>query len=952
MREGEKAPLPAGYFGFRLKQNVINWSPCEIEAYTHAKGLDENGIYFRESENEGIILSDSQNCVDCSKMLRKGVYSTSARLQTFIISTQKYNVDWKHISGKLPTPLIEAADFSSRNPVECNNPDCKVCELSKLADTSFSTIGAMQHQDVSNIPMAKSKRAWKEIQSSCKVLRRVATQLKGGTAPRKKERNINDVRLLLRKATLNKDGVLVVKSTLPFDSKPTELIVIPRDFSESILTLLHYKEYDHPSTTQMVEMAKRKYFILDVAKVAKSVRDDCKLCVSRDKLPKEETSYETETKATVPGTFYNADVLNQHKKKVLLVRENLTSFTQTKFIKDEKKETLREGLVEIIYRFKPNMKTIVRVDCHSSFKALKDDKLLQNLGIVIQLGDEKNVNKNGVAEKAIQELENEILKVNPKNMLLDEILLSKATFNLNSKIRFTKRSSKELLFKRDQTTGDALEIKDIEISDTQYKRRKRDNDYKKKVKKTGDKVSAYKPGDVVIIRGEKDKSRNRDTYLITEIQDNQAICIKTNPRSRGIPYKVKLQDIYKIVGSRTVKPSKESDESSSDEVLNLDSGEIAQSEVDVGSRTSKHSKESDVSSSDEEQNSDLEALAQTDVAQTDVAPADVMQEPDTIEASDRSDPGEDESEEERLPAATPRRSKRSQPKIDYNLFNETGEKAAINQSCAQPKYIPRFKCSFCEKSRYKYFSHDPDKCERMLDARSITHKIIPLLGDDSEDSTDDEENLDEQDINETILKIRKLNTAAAQIITIVRNILREGVDLDEYNKNDRHDLEEEGLEICSLDWVDFDNTLQEIADEDLIDRQHLLTFAKSYDGDASDSASSVFTKSSDEDINWQLHIRSDDERHSSDSESSSVSTMVKFAQLAKSRNRSVSVSENILELTVEPRRRSVSVTVNMLNLTEQPHSILEEELAMIDIDSGTPEDAIDAANEDDDPLDD
>ena len=440
LREGEKAPLPAGYFGFRLKQNVINWSPCEIEAYTHAKGLDENGIYFRESENEGIILSDSQNCVDCSKMLRKGVYSTSARLQTFIISTQKYNVDWKHISGKLPTPLIEAADFSLRNPVECNNPDCKVCELSKLADTSFSTIGAMQHQDVSNIPMAKSKRAWKEIQSSCKVLRRVATQLKGGTAPRKKERNINDVRLLLRKATLNKDRVLVVKSTLPFDSKPTELIVIPRDFSESILTLLHYKEYDHPSTTQMVEMAKRKYFILDVAKVAKSVRDDCKLCVSRDKLPKEETSYETETKATVPGTFYNADVLNQHKKKVLLVRENLTSFTQTKFIKDEKKETLREGLVEIIYRFKPNMKTIVRVDCHSSFKALKDDKLLQNLGIVIQLGDEKNVNKNGVTEKAIQELENEILKVNPKNLLLDEILLSKATFNLNSKIRFTKRS--------------------------------------------------------------------------------------------------------------------------------------------------------------------------------------------------------------------------------------------------------------------------------------------------------------------------------------------------------------------------------------------------------------------------------------------------------------------------------------------------------------------------------
>ena len=162
MREGEEAPLPAGYFGFRLKQNVRNWSPCEIEAYTHAKGLDENGIYFRESENEGIILSDSQNCVDCNQMLKRGIYSTSARLQTFVISSQKYNVVWKHISGKLSTPLIEAADFSSRNPVECKSPECKICELSKQADTSFSTMGAM-YQVPSNLPMAKSKRAWKEI---------------------------------------------------------------------------------------------------------------------------------------------------------------------------------------------------------------------------------------------------------------------------------------------------------------------------------------------------------------------------------------------------------------------------------------------------------------------------------------------------------------------------------------------------------------------------------------------------------------------------------------------------------------------------------------------------------------------------------------------------------------------------------------------------------------------
>ena len=135
--------------------------------------------------------------------------------------------------------------------------------------------------------------------------------------------------------------------------------------------------------------------------------------MSRDRLPKEETSYDTETKTTVPGTFYIADVLIQNKMKILVVRENLTSFKQTNFIQDEKKDTLLEGLVEVICRFKPVMKTIVRVDSHASFKALKDDATLKDVGIVMELVNEKNVNKNGLAEKAIQELKEEFLKVNP-----------------------------------------------------------------------------------------------------------------------------------------------------------------------------------------------------------------------------------------------------------------------------------------------------------------------------------------------------------------------------------------------------------------------------------------------------------------------------------------------------------------------------------------------------------
>ena len=50
---------------------------------------------------------------------------------------------------------------------------------------------------------------------------------------------------------------------------------------------------------------------------------------------------------------------------------------------------------------KQNMTSSVRDDCHSSFKALKEDKILKDLRINLQLGIEKNKNKNGVYLKKL-----------------------------------------------------------------------------------------------------------------------------------------------------------------------------------------------------------------------------------------------------------------------------------------------------------------------------------------------------------------------------------------------------------------------------------------------------------------------------------------------------------------------------------------------------------------------
>ena len=73
----------------------------------------------------------------------------------------------------------------------------------------------------------------------------------------------------------------------------------------------------------------------------------------------------------------------------------------------------------------------IRVDTHTSFQALQEDKILEDNKIKLVVGNEKNVNKNSVAEKAIQELEDKLAKLSPGRNMIGNIILSKAVFALN-----------------------------------------------------------------------------------------------------------------------------------------------------------------------------------------------------------------------------------------------------------------------------------------------------------------------------------------------------------------------------------------------------------------------------------------------------------------------------------------------------------------------------------------
>ena len=90
--------------------------------------------------------------------------------------------------------------------------------------------------------------------------------------------------------------------------------------------------------------------------------------------------------------------------------------------------------------------------------------MLSSNGIILDFGRVKNVNKNPVAERANQELEQELLRLDPSGAAISEGTLHQALKNLNTRIRNRGLSSQEMLFCRDQATGKQLLFSDEALS--------------------------------------------------------------------------------------------------------------------------------------------------------------------------------------------------------------------------------------------------------------------------------------------------------------------------------------------------------------------------------------------------------------------------------------------------------------------------------------------------------
>jgi hypothetical protein len=547
VRRDDKLKL-AGFFSAKLQKRQILWLPCELEALAIAVAVRHFSPFIIQSVHKACILTDSKPCVQAYEKLCRGEFSVSPRVSTFLSAVSRYQASVQHIAGSINLP----SDHASRNAPECTEPSCQVCSFIQRTE-SCVVIRSIDIKDIidgkKSLPFL-SRSAWASIQSECKDLRRTHAHLRQGTRPSKKLTNIRDVKRYLNVASIASDGLLVVRKDTPLESHQNRIIV-PRHIIDGILTAIHI-QLDHPSAYQMKKVVSRYLYALDLDKAIDNVTEACHPCAALKQTPNIVIPQSTSTPPDGIGISFAADILRRDRQFVLVLRECVTSFTTSCIVSSEKHDDLRDAIICLCCEMVPldGPLAVIRVDPAPGFQALVDDPLLLKYHIQLEVGRIKNINHNPVAERAVQELETELIRQISRTDALSPRTLSIATARLNSRIRNNGISSREMWFQRDQYSNEQIPIDDVKRIKEQYHNRCQNHKYSENSKCPHPQPTSIQVigiGDIVYIHNDKTKLQPRPRYIVVTLEGEWCTVRKfVGNTLRQLAYRVKLSECYKV----------------------------------------------------------------------------------------------------------------------------------------------------------------------------------------------------------------------------------------------------------------------------------------------------------------------------------------------------------------------------------------------------------------------
>ncbi len=540
--------LLSGFYSAKLRKRQVTWIPCEIEALSISAAIKHFSPYIIQSRHQACVLTDSKPCVQSCEKLCRGEFSSSARISTFLSAVSRYQVSIRHLAGSANLP----SDFASRNAPVCETPNCQICSF--IATTEDSVVLNVSVKDIitgtAKLPFT-SRVTWLTTQSECYDMRRVNAHLRQGTRPSKKANNIRDIKRYLNVATIAKDGLLVVKKIDPL--APTrECIIVPRQVIPGLITAIHLR-LDHPSAHQLKMVCHRYLYALDMDKNIDEITKLCHQCASLKHSPPPVAEQSTSDPPESVGITFSADVLKRERQLICVLRENVTSFTSACIIENEQATSLRDALVRLCAESRPldGPLTVIRVDPAPGFVSLVKDELLHSQRISLEVGRPKNVNKNPIAERAIQEVEQEMLRQDATGGPVSPMTLTIIIARLNSRIRSEGLSSREMWYQRDQFTNMQIPVSDRQMILNQHHRRLTNHPYSERSKgHPGTTLSASTTasvGDLVYIHAERNKTHARPRYLVVSADKEWCQLRKfTGTQLRNTSYKVKIAECFKV----------------------------------------------------------------------------------------------------------------------------------------------------------------------------------------------------------------------------------------------------------------------------------------------------------------------------------------------------------------------------------------------------------------------
>lgn len=555
---GKEIKLNGGYFSARLNKFQSNWLPCEAESLAIKLVLEHFSPFIRENKNVILHFTDSLPSVQAFKRAKLGHFSASARIATFLSCISSLNVNIHHIPGK----DLKLVDYISRHPNNCSDKKCQICKFvndeAEIGD-NVAKLNSIQIQDILSgklsIPFTQ-KQSWIDAQRRDKTHIILKQLISTSQAPEKKKTKNENTKLkllynLYREGRLkvHKDGLITISHTESNGSQ-YQAISVPTALFPGLIHALHYK-LSHPSKLQLSKLVARHFYTPGFHRIIEEVSDSCEMCCALKQLPKEVF---TESTGEIEGfgTNFSADIIERNGQQILIVREKLSSFTLTKFVSDQKADTLRTALISLILDFVPHSGSLVQVDCATAWASLSKESDIENsdlmrLKIKVDLGRHFNKNKNPVVDNACREFHKEILRIKPDGGLLTETERAIVTSNINKRIRKSGYSSKEICFQRDLILNTNKGVDDKIVAGDIIEERQKKHPKSPKLNQSDIVV-----GMNVFLKNDKTKLKARQLYKVIEVfdKDNEAwITVqKHDSQFRVKKYHLKVSEVFPLPG--------------------------------------------------------------------------------------------------------------------------------------------------------------------------------------------------------------------------------------------------------------------------------------------------------------------------------------------------------------------------------------------------------------------